>query len=360
MMFFHRFYMYHPFQRHAPHVIGATCLYLAGKVEESPKKLRHLVAALFNVRNRREIEKGTKERMNADGNESLMSSKLRNSFAQIREALLEKEWLILDTITFDLSVDLPYARLRTMVKSIGDTPELFRVATEIVSHSLRSPLLVVYAPGTIAAAAMVLAIQFLGPKLADGSPAEAGKPGDEWFKTNKVSSAQTDDVMLCMLDLYSLSKNDKMTDQVRPEILEFMTKFFAIKMHERNASRGVKRAREANGERHDGRVAGSVSGARRNSQDDGPPRTDAGSSHSGQPHGPLRQRRASVDDGHGRRPGPPRPAGPHPDRRHGGDGRRHADGRHADARHAAPHHGAHGHGHHGMQASQQGPSHAPH
>jgi len=38
IVFFHRFFSVHSYVKHDRHIIGSACLFLAGKVEETPKK----------------------------------------------------------------------------------------------------------------------------------------------------------------------------------------------------------------------------------------------------------------------------------------------------------------------------------
>ena len=40
VVFYHRFYMFHSFKKFPRHVTATCCLFLAGKVEETPKKCK--------------------------------------------------------------------------------------------------------------------------------------------------------------------------------------------------------------------------------------------------------------------------------------------------------------------------------
>uniref|UniRef100_H2YMJ9 Cyclin-like domain-containing protein n=1 Tax=Ciona savignyi TaxID=51511 RepID=H2YMJ9_CIOSA len=43
IVFFHRFYMFHSFKLFPRHITATCCLFLAGKVEETPKKCKDLI-----------------------------------------------------------------------------------------------------------------------------------------------------------------------------------------------------------------------------------------------------------------------------------------------------------------------------
>jgi len=50
IVFFHRFYATRKFSEFDRHIIATTCLFLAGKVEETPKKLRDIIVVTEQYR----------------------------------------------------------------------------------------------------------------------------------------------------------------------------------------------------------------------------------------------------------------------------------------------------------------------
>eukprot|EP00824_Muranothrix_gubernata_P003596 TRINITY_DN1450_c0_g1_i2.p1 TRINITY_DN1450_c0_g1~~TRINITY_DN1450_c0_g1_i2.p1 ORF type:complete len:511 (-),score=96.96 TRINITY_DN1450_c0_g1_i2:11-1543(-) len=58
MIFFHRFYARQSFRVHNPKIIGITALFLAGKVEETPKKLKDVLTYAHKVRVKYEPDDG--------------------------------------------------------------------------------------------------------------------------------------------------------------------------------------------------------------------------------------------------------------------------------------------------------------
>ncbi|PAA47300.1 hypothetical protein BOX15_Mlig008844g2 [Macrostomum lignano] len=49
IVFFHRFYMAHSFKKYDRYVVAACALFLAGKVEETPKLCRDLVRSFRSI-----------------------------------------------------------------------------------------------------------------------------------------------------------------------------------------------------------------------------------------------------------------------------------------------------------------------
>lgn len=96
-VFFHRFYSFHSFKMFPVYPMAATCLFLAGKVEETPKKSNDIV-------------KFTKAILNDQ------------QFAQFgsdqKEEILTLERILLQTLRFDLEVEHPYEHLVRYAKQI--------------------------------------------------------------------------------------------------------------------------------------------------------------------------------------------------------------------------------------------------
>lgn len=49
VVYFHRFYMFHSFQQFPRYVTACCCLFLAGKVEETPKKCKDIIKIARNL-----------------------------------------------------------------------------------------------------------------------------------------------------------------------------------------------------------------------------------------------------------------------------------------------------------------------
>ncbi|VDK52534.1 unnamed protein product [Anisakis simplex] len=90
MMHMHRFFVFHSFYKFDPRDIAAACLFLAGKSEECPRKLEHIVRVWWAIK--------------FPHTPNLETSRYHDA-AQL---IVTLENVILQTIAFDLSVDIPH------------------------------------------------------------------------------------------------------------------------------------------------------------------------------------------------------------------------------------------------------------
>uniref|UniRef100_A0A914DVR0 Cyclin N-terminal domain-containing protein n=1 Tax=Acrobeloides nanus TaxID=290746 RepID=A0A914DVR0_9BILA len=91
MLHMHRFFVVHSFRMFDPRDIAAACLFLAGKCEECPRKLEHIVKVWYFMKN--------------DGSTTLPQEEYEECADYIR--LLEG--VALQTIGFDLQVEVPHS-----------------------------------------------------------------------------------------------------------------------------------------------------------------------------------------------------------------------------------------------------------
>uniref|UniRef100_A0A8C0HK73 Cyclin K n=1 Tax=Chelonoidis abingdonii TaxID=106734 RepID=A0A8C0HK73_CHEAB len=97
IIYFHRFYMFHSFKQFPRYVTGACCLFLAGKVEETPKKCKDIIKTARSLLN--DVQFG---QFGDDPKEEVM--------------VLER--ILLQTIKFDLQVEHPYQFLLKYAKQL--------------------------------------------------------------------------------------------------------------------------------------------------------------------------------------------------------------------------------------------------
>uniref|UniRef100_S4RDW4 Cyclin K n=1 Tax=Petromyzon marinus TaxID=7757 RepID=S4RDW4_PETMA len=141
MVYFHRFYMFHSFKQFPRYVTGACCLFLAGKVEETPKKCKDIIKTARSLLN--DVQ-----------------------FAQFgddpkQEEVMVLERILLQTIKFDLQLEHPYHFLLKYAKQLkGDKSKLqklVQMAWTFVNDSLCTMLCLQWEPEIIGVAVMYLA-----------------------------------------------------------------------------------------------------------------------------------------------------------------------------------------------------------
>lgn len=104
VVYFHRFYMFHTFRTFPRYITACCCLFLAGKVEETPKKCKDIIKVA----------------------KSLLTEQKFASFGEDpKEEVMTLERILLQTIKFDLQVEHPYGYLLKYAKCLkGDKAKL--------------------------------------------------------------------------------------------------------------------------------------------------------------------------------------------------------------------------------------------
>ena len=135
-VFFHRFYAKHAFQEHDRFEVAMACLLLAGKTEESPKKLDLVIRECWKLRRRAQQQQ--QQRMSQGGESPSMTGSSPTAIAspsslggdtqidpkseeyvRLKERVLLLERVILHTIGFELSIDHPYKFLVGCVQNLN-------------------------------------------------------------------------------------------------------------------------------------------------------------------------------------------------------------------------------------------------
>jgi len=185
-VFFHRFYMFHSFKGFPRWVTGATCLLLAGKVEETPKKCKDILKYAQQL---------------------LDDNKFKTFGENPREEVMVCERILLQTIKFDLQLNHPYQFLIKYGKILkgdkGKINELVQKSWTFVNESFMSTTLcLVYKPQAVALAALLLAARLSNQNIRDFIPS---KSHQEWWKvffseTTEVELESICKELSCMVD----------------------------------------------------------------------------------------------------------------------------------------------------------------
>ncbi|XP_064602873.1 cyclin-K-like [Liolophura sinensis] len=206
VVYFHRFYMFHSFKEFHRYVTGACCLFLAGKVEETPKKCKDIIKTCRSLL--------TEQQFSVFGEDP-------------REEVMTLERILLQTIKFDLQVQHPYTRLLHYAKQLkGDKQKIQKVvqmAWTFINDSMCTMLSLQWEPDIISVAMLYLATRLSKLDIQDW----VGKPQGsklKWWEglVEDLSQELIEDICHQVLDLYS-SKSQKreesppMTPSQRPQ-----------------------------------------------------------------------------------------------------------------------------------------------
>ncbi|XP_014219448.1 cyclin-K [Copidosoma floridanum] len=195
VVFFHRFYMFRSFKTFPPYVTAACCLYLAGKVEETPKRCKDIIKTA----------------------KALLNEKDFASFGEDPvEEVMAMERILLQTIKFDLIVFHPYFFLKKYIKCLKANKELLQevlqMAWNFVNDSLCTTLSIEWEPEIVAIASIHLAGKLCKLKISGWT----GRIPDQkhWWDmfVQDLNLNVLDDICHRILDLYS--SKDKQSNLV--------------------------------------------------------------------------------------------------------------------------------------------------
>ncbi|XP_049763600.1 cyclin-K [Schistocerca cancellata] len=186
VVYFHRFYMFHSFRNFPRYVTACCCLFLAGKVEETPKKCKDIIKTARTL---------------------LTDQKFLTFGDDPKEEVMTLERILLQTIKFDLQVEHPYSYLLKYAKCLkGDKSKLqkmVQMAWTFVNDSLCTTLCLQWEPEIIAVALMYLAGKLSKFEVVDwaGRTTKHTRWWDMFIED--VTMELLEDICHQVLDLYS-------------------------------------------------------------------------------------------------------------------------------------------------------------
>lgn len=189
VVYFHRFYMFHSFKDFPRYVTASCCLFLAGKVEETPKKCKDIIKISQQILNPKQFTQF--------GNDP-------------KEEVMTLERILLQTIKFDLQTEHPYAFLLKFAKMIkGDKEKiqkLVQMAWTFINDSLCTTLSLQWEPEIIAVSLMYLGTRLNKFEIVDWIGKVPGAKQKWWeFIVDDLTVELMEDICHQVLDLYSPS-----------------------------------------------------------------------------------------------------------------------------------------------------------
>ncbi|KAE8715073.1 Cyclin-T1-4 [Hibiscus syriacus] len=187
IIFCHRFFIRQSHAKNDRRTIATVCMFLAGKVEETPRPLKDVILVSYEIINKKD---------------SAASQKIKQKevYEQQKELILTGERVVLATLGFDLNLHHPYKPLVEAIKKFKVAQNaLAQVAWNFVNDGLRTSLCLQFKPHHIAAGAIFLAAKFLKVKL----PSDGEKV---WWQEFDVTPRQLEEVSNQMLELYEQNR----------------------------------------------------------------------------------------------------------------------------------------------------------
>ncbi|OEL18023.1 Cyclin-T1-3 [Dichanthelium oligosanthes] len=157
IVFCHRFFLRQSHAKNDRRTIATVCMFLAGKVEETPRPLRDVILLSYEIIHKKDPA-------------AVQRIKQKEVYEQQKELILIGERVVLVTLGFDLNIHHPYKPLVEAIKKFKVAQNaLAQVAWNFVNDGLRTSLCLQFKPHHIAAGAIFLAAKFLKVKLpSDG------------------------------------------------------------------------------------------------------------------------------------------------------------------------------------------------
>ncbi|CAH9134680.1 unnamed protein product [Cuscuta epithymum] len=187
IIFCHRFFLRQSHAKNDRRNIATVCMFLAGKVEETPRPLKDVILVSYEVIHKKDPA-------------AIQRIKQKEVYEQQKELILVGERVVLATLGFDLNLLHPYKPLVEAIKKFKVAQNaLAQVAWNFVNDGLRTSLCLQFKPHHIAAGAIFLAAKFLKVKL----PHDGEKV---WWQEFDVTPRQLEEVSNQMLELYEQNK----------------------------------------------------------------------------------------------------------------------------------------------------------
>ncbi|KAL8524329.1 hypothetical protein ACS0TY_014057 [Phlomoides rotata] len=187
IIFCHRFFLRQSHARNDRRTIATVCMFLAGKVEETPRPLKDVILVSYEIIHKKDPA-------------AVQRIKQKEIYEQQKELILLGERVVLGTLGFDLNMHHPYKPLVEAIKKFKVAQNaLAQVAWNFVNDGLRTSLCLQFKPHHIAAGAIFLAAKFLKVKL----PSDGEKV---WWQEFDVTPRQLEEVSNQMLELYEQNR----------------------------------------------------------------------------------------------------------------------------------------------------------
>ncbi|XP_015061966.1 cyclin-L1-1 isoform X1 [Solanum pennellii] len=182
---FHRFYCKKSFARFNVKRVAASCVWLASKLEESPRKARQVLVVFHRMECRRE---------NLPIEHLDTSSK---KYVDLKADLIRTERHLLKEMGFICHVEHPHKFISNYLATLETPAELRQEAWNLANDSLRTTLCVRFKSEVVACGVVYAAARRFQVPLPENPP---------WWKAFDADKAGIDEVCRVLAHLYSLPK----------------------------------------------------------------------------------------------------------------------------------------------------------
>ncbi|XP_074562188.1 cyclin-L1-1 [Curcuma longa] len=182
---FHRFYCKKSFARFSVKRVAASCVWLASKLEECPKKAKHIIVVFHRMECRRE---------NLPIEPFDFHSK---KYTELKNDLVRTEGHLLKEMGFICQVEHPHKFISNYLATLDASPEMRQEAWNLANDSLRTTLCVRFKSEVVACGVVYAAVRRFQVPLPESPP---------WWEVFDADKAGIDEVCRVLAHLYSLPK----------------------------------------------------------------------------------------------------------------------------------------------------------
>lgn len=156
IVYMHRFYMFHSFNKFHRNALAPCCLFLAAKIEEQPRKLEHVIKVAHACLHRDAPPLDPKS----------------EEYLQQAQDMIENEAILLQTLGFEITVSHPHTYVVKCIQLVRASKDLGQTSYFMATNSLHlTTLCLQYKPPVVACACIHLASKWSNweiPRSNDG------------------------------------------------------------------------------------------------------------------------------------------------------------------------------------------------
>lgn len=182
---FHRFYCKKSFVRFNVKRVAASCVWLASKLEENPRRARHVLNVFHRMECRR--ENLPIEHLDA----------FSKKYSELKMDLIRSERHLLKEMGFICHVEHPHKFISNYLATLETPPELRQEAWNLANDSLRTTLCVRFKSAVVACGVVYAAARRFYVPLPENPP---------WWKAFDADKTGIDEVCRVLAHLYTLPK----------------------------------------------------------------------------------------------------------------------------------------------------------
>jgi len=172
----HQFFSRKSFKDHDKWLIATCCLFLASKLEETPKKLRDIINTTYCMLREKALRIGPE-------------------YWSMHDSIIVQEQVIMRVLAFETAFDHPHKYLLNYAKSLRVSKTFIQTSLNVLNDSFCTSVYLRYGSNVIAAAVIYFTASILNVELPQGSRMK-------WWEAFDIEFSDIEAICHTILDLY--------------------------------------------------------------------------------------------------------------------------------------------------------------